>query len=63
MNSAQENRLKLLSRWIEESREMVVFSGGGISMESGLPDFRSPGGIWDRFDSAELSYSNYIKPG
>lgn len=56
--------MKLLSRWIEESREMVVFSGAGISTESGLPDFRSPGGIWDRFDPSELSYPNFISnPG
>jgi NAD-dependent deacetylase len=34
---------------IRQSREIVVFTGAGISTESGIPDFRSPGGIWSRY--------------
>jgi len=30
------------------SRRAVVFTGAGISTESGIPDFRSPGGLWSR---------------
>jgi NAD-dependent deacetylase len=30
------------------SRRIVVFSGAGISTESGIPDFRSPGGVWSK---------------
>jgi NAD-dependent deacetylase len=37
-----------LSRMIEASRRMVVFTGAGISTESGVPDFRSPGGVWSK---------------
>ncbi|HVH81047.1 MAG TPA: Sir2 family NAD-dependent protein deacetylase, partial [Stellaceae bacterium] len=35
-----------LKRLIAQSRRAVVFTGAGISTESGIPDFRSPGGIW-----------------
>jgi NAD-dependent deacetylase len=33
---------------IEEARRVVVFTGAGISTESGIPDFRSPGGVWSK---------------
>jgi NAD-dependent deacetylase len=34
---------------LRSSRRAVVFTGAGISTESGIPDYRSPGGIWSRF--------------
>jgi len=37
-----------LRELIAASRRAVVFTGAGISTESGIPDFRSPGGIWSR---------------
>ncbi len=35
-----------LRNLLEASRRVVVFTGAGISTESGIPDFRSPGGFW-----------------
>jgi NAD-dependent deacetylase len=35
-----------LARVLESARRAVVFTGAGISTESGIPDFRSPGGVW-----------------
>lgn len=35
-------------RLLADSRRAVLFSGAGISTESGIPDFRSPGGLWSR---------------
>jgi NAD-dependent deacetylase len=37
-----------LARMIEAARRVVVFTGAGMSTESGIPDFRSPGGVWSR---------------
>jgi NAD-dependent deacetylase len=44
-----------LRRWLEEARAAVVFTGAGISTESGIPDFRSPGGLWERYRPIEFS--------
>jgi NAD-dependent deacetylase len=42
----QASDITELQRLIAASRRAVVFTGAGISTESGIPDFRSPGGIW-----------------
>ena len=40
--------LEQVARWLDQSHRAVVFTGAGISTESGIPDFRSPGGVWAR---------------
>jgi NAD-dependent deacetylase len=45
-----EQRINTLAGWILESRHLVMFTGAGISTESGLPDFRGPDGLWTRRD-------------
>jgi len=38
-----------IHEWIQDSRFVVAFTGAGISTESGIPDFRSPGGVWSKY--------------
>jgi NAD-dependent deacetylase len=44
-----------LAQAVARTRRAVVFTGAGISTESGIPDFRSPGGIWTRMASIDFS--------
>jgi NAD-dependent deacetylase len=47
-----------LTRAISQARRAVVFTGAGISTESGIPDFRSPGGIWTQM--APIDFSDFL---
>ena len=44
-----KNEISLIAEKIKQGGKNVVFTGAGISTESGIPDFRSQGGIWDKF--------------
>lgn len=48
MNDDLESKLKQLAAWLKESRRTVAFTGAGISTESGLDAYRTPGGVWAR---------------
>jgi mono-ADP-ribosyltransferase sirtuin 6 len=43
-------QIRTAAEWIAESRHLVVFTGAGISTDSGLPDYRGPDGVWTRRD-------------
>jgi NAD-dependent deacetylase len=46
---------KRLAALILEHQPCVVLTGAGVSTESGIPDFRSPGGIWAQYDPMEYA--------
>ncbi len=54
------DNIGIASDMISESSRIVVFTGAGISTESGIPDFRSPGGIWSKFDPGEFTYQRFL---
>ena len=43
-----------LRKLFDEAKRIVGFTGAGISTESGIPDFRSPGGIWTRYQPIQF---------
>jgi NAD-dependent deacetylase len=44
-----------LARLIRDCQPCVVLTGAGVSTESGIPDFRSPTGLWAEFDPLEYA--------
>ncbi len=52
--TAGDSATRQLREMLMASRRGVVFTGAGISTESGIPDFRSPGGIWSKYRPIEF---------
>ena len=55
-----EEKLKQVAQWIITSKRTVVCGGAGLSTESGIPDFRSPGGVWDRYNPEDFYFQKFI---
>lgn len=51
--------IKTIAHWLDNARDAVAFTGAGISTESGIPDFRSPGGIWSR--TQPVYFDDYLR--
>ena len=57
-----EESITAAAKLIQLSKYIVVFTGAGISTESDIADFRSPGGLWSRYDPSEYAeYSAFLK--
>jgi NAD-dependent deacetylase len=52
--------IELAAEIILHAKKILVFTGAGLSTESGIPDFRSPGGIWDRYDPQDFYFQKII---
>lgn len=52
-------RVEALQRLIDDARRIVFFTGAGISTESGIPDFRSPGGLWTKYQP--IDFQDFVR--
>ena len=47
--------IKKTAQAIRRSKKVVALTGAGISVESGIPDFRGASGLWEKFDPMEYA--------
>jgi len=59
-NSGFDPLMEQFADFIIDSKRIVVFTGAGVSTESGIPDFRSPDGIWTKHDPEDFTYQKFI---
>jgi NAD-dependent deacetylase len=56
----EEGKIGRVAQLIAQAGSVVVFTGAGVSTESGIPDFRSPGGFWTRFDPEDFTIDRFL---
>lgn len=54
------NLVEQAARLIVQSLRVVVFTGAGISTESGIPDFRGKGGLWTKFAPDDFTIDRFL---
>jgi len=55
-----EDAIESLANLIVESQRIVVFTGAGVSTESGIADFRGPDGLWTKVDPEDFTYQRFV---
>ena len=58
-----ETKINKVAEMIAASKRLVVFTGAGISTESGIPDFRGPDGLWTKVDPEDFTIDRFISSG
>ena len=55
-----DKKINQVAGIITKAKKVVVFTGAGISTESGIPDFRSPGGLWTKYDPDDFTIDKFL---
>ena len=56
-----QTEIEHLAQLILDAPRIVVLTGAGTSTESGISDFRSPGGVWDRYNPNDLNFQSFLR--
>jgi len=57
--SGTDYTIERVAQWLASAERAVVFTGAGMSTESGIPDFRSPGGVWSQ--NKPVYYDEFLR--
>lgn len=55
-----DEKIDQVAEMIASAGKVVVFTGAGISTESGIPDFRGPGGLWTKYDPDDFTIDKFL---
>jgi NAD-dependent deacetylase len=58
-----EAKINKVAEMIAASKKLVIFTGAGISTESGIPDFRGPDGLWTKVDPEDFTIDRFLSSG
>lgn len=56
-----EAKINKVAEMIAASKKLVIFTGAGISTESGIPDFRGPDGLWTKVDPEDFTIDKFMR--
>jgi NAD-dependent deacetylase len=59
-SSDPQTAIREASRLIRSAKYLTAFTGAGISVESGIPPFRGPGGLWSTYDARMLELDYFL---
>jgi NAD-dependent deacetylase len=62
-DALMDDKINKVAAMIAAAKRIVIFTGAGVSTESGIPDFRSPGGLWTRFDPDDFTIDKFLSSG
>lgn len=54
------NQISILKKILTNSKQIIAFTGAGLSTESGIPTYRGAGGLWTKYDPAIYANINYF---
>jgi len=55
-----EQKIEMVADLVSKSERIMIFTGAGVSTESGIPDFRSPDGIWSKYDPEDFTIQRFL---